>query len=749
MREEVYDIGGMHCAACSAAVERVTRKLPGVERSEVNLTLARLTIVYNESQTTPEMIINKVEKAGFSAKLHLEEKKEQSKKEKTDEAEKRLRKKRISLIISAIFAALLMTVSMGHMMIEGFPLPSIVSPDTHPQNFALLQLLLAIPVLVLGKDYFLGGIGSLLHGNPNMNTLVAISSVASFAYSLVVTFLIADYPHLVHQLYFEASATVITLVSVGKYLEARSSEKTKSAITKLMSLSPDTANVVADGVEKTLPVSEVRVGDVLIVRAGEHIPLDGEVVNGSGSVNEAMITGESLPVERTAGERVIGGSVLSDGVIYVCVTHTGSDTTLARIVKFVEDAQGKKAPISKTADRVAGVFVPVVITISTLAGLVWLLINGNISFAVKIFTSVLVIACPCAMGLATPTAIMVATGLGAQHGVLVRSGEALEITHRTTVVVFDKTGTVTEGKPSLTDLVTCGNISEDELAEILYSTEKLSDHPIARAIAEWGEEKGLGNAVAISEIHVLTGLGLSATAADGRSLLLGNPKLMENEKIDISAIEDRIASLQAMGKTVICVAVDGSVAGIAAVADTIKESAPRTVARLKEMGVRAVLLTGDNAAAAKAIAATAGIDEVISDVLPTEKAAVISRLKNEGETVMMVGDGINDAPALTEADIGVAIGNGSDIAIDSADIVLMRSDTEDVCRAILLGKKTIRNIRQNLFWAFIYNVLAIPVAAGVLYPIGITLTPMLGGLAMSLSSLFVVGNALRLGRVKL
>ena len=749
MREEVYDIGGMHCAACSAAVERVTRKLPGVERSEVNLTLARLTIVYDESQTTPEMIINKVEKAGFSAKPHLEEKKEQSKKEKISEDEKALRKKRISLLISAIFAALLMTVSMGHMMIEGFPLPSIVSPDTHPQNFALLQLLLAIPVLVLGKDYFLGGIGSLLHGSPNMNTLVAISSVASFAYSLVVTFLIADHPHLVHQLYFEASATVITLVSVGKYLEARSGEKTKSAITKLMSLSPDTANVVADGVEKNRPVSEIRVGDVLIVRAGEHIPLDGEIVNGSGSVNEAMITGESLPVERTAGERVIGGSVLLDGVIYVCVTHTGSDTTLAKIVKFVEDAQGKKAPISKTADRVAGVFVPVVITISTLAGLVWLLINGNISFAVKIFTSVLVIACPCAMGLATPTAIMVATGLGAQHGVLVRSGEALEITHRTTVVVFDKTGTVTEGKPSLTDLVTCGNISEDELAEILYSTEKLSDHPIARAIAEWGEEKGLGNAVAISEIHVLTGLGLSATAADGRSFLLGNPKLMENENIDISELGDKITSLQSMGKTVICVAVDGSLAGIAAVADTIKESAPRTVAHLKKMGIKTVLLTGDNAAAARAIAATAGIDEVISDVLPTEKAAVISRLKNEGETVMMVGDGINDAPALTEADIGVAIGNGSDIAIDSADIVLMRSDTEDVCRAIVLGKKTIRNIRQNLFWAFIYNVLAIPVAAGVLYPIGITLTPMLGGLAMSLSSLFVVGNALRLGRVKL
>lgn len=749
MREEVYDIGGMHCAACSAAVERVTRKLPGVERSEVNLTLARLTIVYDESQTTPEMIINKVEKAGFSAKPHLEEKKEQSKKKKICEDEKALRKKRISLVVSAIFAALLMTVSMGHMMIEGFPLPSIVSPDTHPQNFALLQLLLAIPVLVLGKDYFLGGIGSLLHGSPNMNTLVAISSVASFAYSLVVTFLIADYPHLVHQLYFEASATVITLVSVGKYLEARSGEKTKSAITKLMSLSPDTANVVSDGVEKNRPVSEIRVGDVLIVRAGEHIPLDGEIVNGSGSVNEAMITGESLPVERTAGERVIGGSVLLDGVIYVCVTHTGSDTTLAKIVKFVEDAQGKKAPISKTADRVAGVFVPVVITISTLAGLVWLLIDGNISFAVKIFTSVLVIACPCAMGLATPTAIMVATGLGAQHGVLVRSGEALEITHRTTVVVFDKTGTVTEGKPSLTDLVSCGSVSDGELAEILYSAEKLSDHPIARAIAEWGEAQSLKNATAISEIHVLTGLGLSATAADGRSFLLGNPKLMENENIDISELDDKITSLQSMGKTVICVAVDGSLAGIAAVADTIKESAPRTVARLKEMGVKTVLLTGDNAAAARAIAATAGIDEVISDVLPTEKAAVISQLKKEGETVMMVGDGINDAPALTEADIGVAIGNGSDIAIDSADIVLMRSDTEDVCRAIVLGKKTIRNIRQNLFWAFIYNVLAIPVAAGVLYPIGITLTPMLGGLAMSLSSLFVVGNALRLGRVKL
>ncbi len=749
MREEVYDIGGMHCAACSAAVERVTRKLPGVERSDVNLTLARLTIVYDESQTTQEMIINKVGKAGFSAKLHLEEKKEQSKPVENDDSGKKLRQKRIGLITSAIFASLLMCVSMGHMMFSNFPLPSIFAPETHPQNFALLQLILAIPVLVIGKDYFIGGIGSLLHGSPNMNTLVAISSAASFSYSLVVTFLIADHPHLVHQLYFEAAATVITLVSVGKYLEARSGEKTKSAITKLMSLSPDTANVVVGDTEKTLPISEVRVGDIFIVRAGEHIPLDGEITKGAGSINEAMITGESLPVEKTAGERVIGGSVLSDGVIYVCVTHTGSDTTLAKIVKFVEDAQGKKAPISKTADRVAGVFVPVVIAISTLAGLVWLIINGDVSFAIKIFTSVLVIACPCAMGLATPTAIMVATGLGAQHGVLIRSGEALEITHRTTIAVFDKTGTITEGKPSLTDLVPLGNVSKNELATMLYSVERLSDHPIARAIVEWGDTNGIRADVSLHNMRVLTGLGVSAVTEDEKYLLAGNPKLMSSENIDISAVSEMIFSLQGMGKTVICISVDGAIVGIAAVADTIKDNAPQTVARLRDMGVKTVLLTGDNSAAANAIAKAAGIDEVISDVLPTEKADVVSRYKRDGETVMMIGDGINDAPALTEADIGVAIGNGSDIAIDSADIVLMRSDTEDVCRAIILGKKTIRNIRQNLFWAFIYNILAIPVAAGVLYPLGITLTPMLGGLAMSLSSLFVVGNALRLGRIKL
>lgn len=739
MREETYDIGGMHCAACSSAVERVTRKLPGVERSDVNLPMNRMTISYDETQTTPENIIKKIEKAGFTASLHVKSS-EGPVKSDTDE-KKELKLKKISLIVSICFALVLLVISMGSMMIRGFPLPDFLSPDTHPVNFALLEMLLAIPVLILGKRFFIGGFGSLFHLNPNMDTLVALSSTASFLYSLTATFLITDNPALVHNLYFESSAVVVALVSVGKYLEANNKEKTKEAIKKLMSLAPDTAVLVDENGQWEVPVSMVKVGDTVLVKPGARVPLDGIVSSGEGSVNEAMLTGESLPVEKREGSEVIGGSVSAEGALYVRVTRIGEDTTLSKIIRFVEDAQGKKAPISKVADRVAGVFVPVVMAIALAAASVWLIAGQPFPFALKIFTSVLVIACPCAMGLATPTAIIVGTGLGASHGILIRSGEALEITHKTTVAIFDKTGTVTEGKPVVTDII---SDDEDSLFRAAYSLENLSDHPLANAICEAARERDFEPGTVKAFLNT-SGRGLSAFDSEGKSILAGSRAFMEESGIDISAYEAQLSGLQSEGKTAVIVARGGAPLGFFAIADTIKPDSRESIEKLKEMGIRTVLLTGDNKATGEFIGAQAGVDEVVAEVLPTEKADVVKKYQESGETVMMVGDGINDAPALVQADVGCAVGSGSDIAIDSADIVLMKDELSDVCRAVRLSRLTIRNIKQNLFWAFIYNSLGIPIAAGVLYPVtGLLLSPMIGGIAMSLSSLFVVSNALRL-----
>lgn len=759
MREEKYEIGGMHCAACSSAVERVTKKLPGVERSEVNLPMNRLTIVYDEAQCNSEMIIAKVEKAGFTAKL----KEDAGKQEKGNgtvsadgvEVAKQLRREKASLIASVIFAGVLLVVSMGHMLIQSFPLPDIIAPETHPVNFALVQLLLTIPVLILGKKFFVGGFRSLLHRNPNMDTLVAVSATASFLYSLVMTFLITDHPHLVHSLYYESAAVVVALVSVGKYMEASNKEKTKEAITGLMALAPENAILVDENGQWEVPLSMIKVGDTVLVKPGARVPLDGVVTSGSGSVNEAMLTGESLPVEKHEGSEVIGGSVSVDGALYVEVTRVGEDTTLAKIIRFVEEAQGRKAPIAKIADKVAGVFVPVVMTIALVAGVFWMIfgpglgVEGDVfSFALKIFTSVLVIACPCALGLATPTAIIVGTGLGASKGILIRSGEALEQTHKVQVVILDKTGTVTEGKPVVTDLV-----AEDEeaLLRTAYLLERLSEHPLAKAVCETAkqqEEMMLSETAAsnrITEFQNISGRGLTAVDGDGFTLLAGNTALLKENEVSIETYRAVAEKLQAQGKTLVFVARGGQAIGVIAIADTIKPDAKNAIAELKRYGIRTVLLTGDNRAAAEFIGAEAGVDEVIAEVLPTQKAEVVRDYQSTGKCVMMVGDGINDAPALVQAEVGCAIGNGSDIAIDSAKIVLMKSELMDVVRAIRLSRLTIRNIKQNLFWAFCYNVLGIPVAAGVLYPaFGLLLSPMIGGLAMSLSSLFVVTNALRL-----
>ena len=749
MREEKYDISGMHCAACSASVERVTRKLPGVERSEVNLTTGIMTIAYDEAQCTQEQIIAKVEKAGFGAALHLEHPAPAAVQDAEDAEAAALRRRKTELIAAAVFSAVLLYVSMGQMLpfgLPSLPLPDLFSMHTHPMNFAVLQLILAVPVLYCGRNFFHGGFKSLFHGNPNMDSLVAIGSGCSFAYSLVMTFLISDDPGYVHSLYYESSAVVLTLVSLGKFLESRNMQKTKGAITALMQLSPDTAILAASGRE--VPTSQLKVGDVVLVKPGARVPADGTVTEGESSVNEAMLTGESLPVEKAAGSEVIGGSVNENGVLYVRVTRTGDDTTLSRIIRFVEDAQGRKAPISKTADKVAGVFVPVVMGIALLAAVIWAVAGQEFSFVLRVFTSVLVIACPCALGLATPTAIMVGTGLGARHGILIRSGEILEITHSVDTVVLDKTGTVTEGTPAVTEILPwqCG---KEDLLSAAAAVEAVSAHPLANAITAYAKEHGHGDPARPESFENLSGRGLKAELG-GVTVLAGNRRLLEENGVDVTPLSADAERLAAQGQTPMYFARGGELLGLISVADPVKETSAAAIRQMKEQGIRTVLLTGDNRAAADHIGALVGVDEVIAEVLPEEKAGVVEKLQADGRKVMMVGDGINDAPALTAATVGCAIGSGSDIAIESADIVLMRSDLQDVPRAIRLSRLTLRDIKQNLFWAFCYNTIGIPIAAGLLYALGgPLLSPMFAGAAMSLSSVCVVGNALRLGRAKL
>lgn len=749
MREEKYDISGMHCAACSASVEKVTRRLPGVERSDVNLTTGIMTICYDEAQVGPEQIAAKVEKAGFGCALHAEHREETVQDVKDAEAAA-LKRKQTELIAAGVFSVVLLYVSMGQMLpfgLPSLPLPDIFSMHTHPVNFAILQLLLTIPVLYCGRHFFTGGFKALFHANPNMDSLVAIGSACSFAYSVVMTFLISDDPHTyVHNLYYESAAVVLTLVSLGKFLESRNMQKTKGAITALMQLAPDTAILADSGRE--VPTKSLKAGDTVLVKPGARVPADGVVTQGESSVNEAMLTGESLPVEKSVGSEVIGGSVNQNGALYVRVTRTGEDATLARIIRFVEDAQGKKAPISKTADKVAGVFVPAVITIALAAAIAWAVAGQPFAFVLRVFTSVLVIACPCALGLATPTAIMVGTGLGAKHGILIRSGEILEITHSVDTVVLDKTGTVTQGAPAVTEIVPqgCGKL---DLLSTAAAVEAVSAHPLAEAISACAAEQGLTDLPKPEQFENLSGRGLKA-ALSGETVLAGSRRLLEEEGVDVSPLLEEAERLAAQGQTPMYFARGGRLLGLISVADPVKETSAAAIRKMKDAGIRTVLLTGDNHAAASHIGALVGVDEVIAEVLPEEKAGVIQRLQAQGRKVMMVGDGINDAPALTQAEVGCAIGSGSDIAIESADIVLMRDDLQDVPRALRLSALTLRDIKQNLFWAFCYNTVGIPIAAGALYLFGgPLLSPMFAGAAMSLSSVCVVGNALRLGRAKL
>ncbi|MDO4295585.1 MAG: heavy metal translocating P-type ATPase [bacterium] len=758
MKTEVYCIEGMSCAACSAAVERVTRRLDGVESSDVNLTTNRMQITYDETKVTPELIIGKIEKAGFGAKpeaTEAEARKQQSM-EELEQREESMHTARKRLIVAACFALPLLYLSMGHMIPVKLPVPEFLDMNSHPLAFALAQLILTVPVLIAGRRFYLVGFKTLFRGNPNMDSLVAIGTGSAFLYSLVMTLGIVGNPMNAHNLYYESAAVVVTLIMLGKYLESRSKGKTSEAIRKLMELAPDTAILVDETGEREVPSASVRVGQKVLIKPGSRIPLDGMVLEGSSSVDESMLTGESIPVEKQKGDSLIGGSMNYNGAMVMQTTRVGSDTTLSKIIKMMEDAQGKKAPIAKLADTVAAHFVPTVIGIAIVAALLWLIVGGKpLSFVLAIFVAVLVIACPCALGLATPTAIMVGTGVGASHGILIKSGEALEMAHKIDAVVLDKTGTITEGKPQVTDVLVYGQREaenkqeqQEALLALAASCEQMSEHPLGAAIVEEAKTRKL-SLTKPSHFESITGEGITAVL-EGKEIAIGNQKMMRRLQI---SWEDWAADVETMaeeGKTPMFVAAEGGLLGIISVADTIKASSVAAIDKLKSLGIEVYMLTGDNKKTAAYIGKQAHIESVIAEVLPQDKAAEVERLQKQGKHVMMVGDGINDAPALVQADVGCAIGSGSDIALDAGDIVLMKSDLQDVYRAIRLSRATIRNIKQNLFWAFFYNSLGIPVAAGVLYLFGgPLLSPMLGGFAMSLSSVCVVTNALRLRFLKL
>ncbi|MEG1636897.1 MAG: copper-translocating P-type ATPase [Cellulosilyticaceae bacterium] len=733
-----FNVEGMTCSACANRVERVVKKLEGVETSSLNYASEKLTVTIDEDQIGYGQIKAAVDKAGYKL-VSIEDKQKEEK--KYSEGQILLTR----FIVSLIFTIPLLVISMGHMV--GMPLPQIIDSMENPLNFALIQVVLTLPVMIVGYKFYKIGLKNLFKLSPNMDSLIAIGTLAAFIYGIyaIVEIQGGNHEYAMH-LYFESAAVILTLITLGKYLEAVSKGKTSEAIKKLMGLAPKTATVIRDGKEMVLPLEEVVVGDMVLVKPGEKLPVDGEVIEGSTAIDEAMLTGESIPVEKSIGSKVIGASINKTGFIKYKATKVGKDTALAQIVKLVEDAQGSKAPIAKLADVIAAYFVPIVIGLAIVASVGWIIAGETTVFALTIFIAVLVIACPCALGLATPTAIMVGTGKGAENGVLIKGGEALETTYKIDTIVFDKTGTLTEGKPKVTDIITQG-VGEEEILLLGASAEKGSEHPLGEAIVKEAEDRALV-LKAIDNFNAIPGYGIEVTI-DSKTILLGNKKLMVERQIDIEGLGQKSDQLAEEGKTPMYIAIEGKLGGIIAVADTVKPSSKEAVKTLHKMGIQVAMITGDNKKTAEAIAKQVGIDIVLAEVLPEDKANEVKKLQKQGKIVAMVGDGINDAPALARADIGIAIGSGTDVAIESADIVLMRSDLKDVPTAIKLSKATIRNIKQNLFWAFAYNVLGIPVAMGVLHVFGgPLLNPMIAAAAMSFSSVSVLLNALRLKRFK-
>nr|WP_279011924.1 heavy metal translocating P-type ATPase [Vagococcus fluvialis] len=740
-----YDIDGMTCASCSQTIEKVINKLDGVQSASVNLATEKMVVDFNPSELSSNDIMEAVKNSGYSAKESLsQEAQADLDKEKK---EKHIKKMWSRFWQSAVLTVPLLYIAMGEMV--GLPIPEMIHPMVYSERFALLQLALTIPVLIIGRPFFIVGFRALFKGHPNMDSLVALGTSAATLYSLYGTImvLLGDH-HFAMNLYYESAAVILTLITLGKYFEAVSKGKTSEAIKKLMGLAPKTAIVIRDGIETEISVDDVVLGDVIVVKPGDKIPVDGVIVSGTSAVDESMLTGESIPIEKKAGDKVIGASINKNGSFQFEATKVGKDTTLSQIIKLVEDAQGSKALIAQLADKVSGVFVPIVIVLAILSGVAWYFLGQESwIFALTITISVLVIACPCALGLATPTAIMVGTGKGAENGVLIKSGDALETTHKIETIVFDKTGTITEGKPVVTDILVTGSLSKDDFLLLAASAEKGSEHPLGEAIVLAAEEKGM-TFKEIDNFVAIPGHGIEVEI-EKETFILGNKKLMVEKQIDLLDFEEESDRLAKEGKTPMYIANSHELLGIIAVADTIKESSVRAIEKLHRMELEVAMLTGDNKRTAEAIAKQVGIDRVLSEVLPEDKANEVKKLQQEGKKVAMVGDGINDAPALAQADIGIAIGSGTDVAIESADIVLMRSDLMDVPTAIELSHATIKNIKENLFWAFLYNTLGIPVAMGLLYLFGgPLLNPMIAGAAMSFSSVSVLLNALRLKRFK-
>lgn len=748
-----YTVTGMSCAACSSRVEKAVSKVPGVTACSVSLLTNSMGV---EGDVPPETVIHAVEDAGYGASLKGQGTAAQA--QSASEAEDALKDRETPvlkhrLIASLGFLAVLMYMSMGHMM-WGWPLPHFM--DGNHVAMGLLQLLLAGIIMVINQKFFISGFKGLLHRAPNMDTLVALGSGASFIYSTYALFAMTDAQlkgndtavmSYMHEFYFESAAMILALITVGKMLEARSKGKTTDALKGLMKLAPKTAVIIRDGVETKVPIEEVKKGDVFVVRPGENIPVDGVVLEGTSAVNEAALTGESIPVDKAQGDPVSAATVNQSGYLRCEATRVGEDTSLSQIIRMVSDAAATKAPIAKIADRVSGVFVPAVITIAVVTTIIWLLAGQTFGFALARGISVLVISCPCALGLATPVAIMVGNGMGAKNGILFKTAVSLEETGKMDIVALDKTGTITSGEPRVTDVIPSGGVTEKELVILALSLEKKSEHPLAKAVLLYAKEQQI-DAPEAADFQALPGNGLSGTL-DGASLAGGSFSYISGHTTVSAQEQASFERLASEGKTPLCFMKNGRLAGMIAVADVIKEDSPQAVKELQNMGIRVVMLTGDNERTARAIGAQAGVDEVIAGVLPDGKESVIRSLKEQGK-VAMVGDGINDAPALTRADIGIAIGAGTDIAIDAADVVLMKSRLSDVPAAIRLSRATLRNIHENLFWAFFYNVVGIPLAAGLWYPIfGWKLNPMFGAAAMSLSSFCVVTNALRLNLFKM